>query len=137
MALCSVSESKRQNAAAIWTHMDPVLRDIQTKYPSVTTVHFWSDGPSKQYKNKNFYLVSEVPPTLGFSRTTWNYFPTSHGKGAPDGIGGTVKRTADSLLPRENDVPHQNCFCSEPLDCQCFSPATRPLSQESVIYIYV
>lgn len=104
-AFCSVSESKRQDAAAIWTHMDPVLRDIRTKYPSVTTVHFWSDGPSKQYKNKkNFYLISEVPPTLGFSRTTWNYFPTSHGKGAPDGIGGTVKRTADSLLLRGNDV---------------------------------
>lgn len=51
-AFCSLSESKIQDAAAIWTHMNPVLRDIQTKYPSVTTVHFWSEGPSKQYKNK-------------------------------------------------------------------------------------
>ena len=84
---CSVSESKRQDAAAIWTHMDPVLKNIRTKYPSATTVHFWSDGPSKQYKNKkDFFLLSEVPPTLGFNRTTWNYFPTAHGKGAPDGL---------------------------------------------------
>lgn len=48
---CTLSESKRQDAAAIWTHMDPVLKDIKTRYPQVTTVHFWSDGPSKQYKN--------------------------------------------------------------------------------------
>ena len=186
-AFCSVSESRRQDAAAIWTHMDPVLKNIRTKYPSATTVHFWSDGPSKQYKNKkNFFLLSEVPPTLGFNRTTWNYFPTAHGKGAPDGIGGTVKRTADSLILQGNhivngnvffekvsnrltgvqlyhikeesmetydaflmqnlrqvpstrqvhqDIPNQNgighrqlsCFCSEPLNCLCFAPATSCL----------
>ncbi|KAI4799878.1 hypothetical protein KUCAC02_016417, partial [Chaenocephalus aceratus] len=59
--------------------MEPVLKDIKTKYPQVTTVHFWSDGPSKQYKNKkNFFLLSAIPPTLGFEKATWNFFPTSH-----------------------------------------------------------
>ncbi|CAJ1066393.1 hypothetical protein KUCAC02_023480 [Xyrichtys novacula] len=110
-AFCTLSESKRQDAAAIWTHLDPVLKDIKTKYPQVTTMHFWSDGPSKQYKNKkNFFLLSSVPPTLGFERTTWNFFPTSHGKGAPDGIGGTVKRTADNLVLRGNDVTDGHTF---------------------------
>jgi hypothetical protein len=104
---CTLSESKRQDAAAIWTHMDPVLKDIKTRYPQVTTVHFWSDGPSKQYKNKkNFFLLS----CLGFERATWNSFPTSHGKGAPDGIGGTVKRTADNLVLRGNYVTDRHTF---------------------------
>lgn len=68
-------------------------------------MHFWSDGPSKQYKSKkNSFLLSEVPLTLGFNRATWNYFPTSHGKGAPDGIRGTVKRTADRLVLHGNDI---------------------------------
>ncbi|XP_026051822.1 uncharacterized protein LOC113038532 [Carassius auratus] len=108
---CTLSESKRQDAAAIWTHMDPVLKDIKTRYPQVTTVHFWSDGPSKQYKNKkNFFLLSCIPPTLGFERATWNFFPTSHGKGTPDGIGGTVKRTADNLFLRGNDVTDGHTF---------------------------
>ncbi|KAI4827689.1 hypothetical protein KUCAC02_031067 [Chaenocephalus aceratus] len=110
-AFCTLSESKRQDAAAIWTHMEPVLKDIKTKYPQVTTVHFWSDGPSKQYKNKkNFFLLSAIPPTLGFEKATWNFFPTSHGKGAPDGIGGTVKRTADNLVLRGNDVTDGHTF---------------------------
>ncbi|KAI4816693.1 hypothetical protein KUCAC02_009009 [Chaenocephalus aceratus] len=108
---CTVSESKRQDASAIWTHMEPVLRDIRLKFPKVDTIHFWSDGPSKRYKNKkNFVLLCSVPPTLGFQRTTWNFFPTSHGKGAPDGIGGTVKRTADSLILRGNDIVDGNIF---------------------------
>ena len=50
-SFCTVSESKRQDASAIWTHMEPVLTDIRLKFPKVDTIHFWSDGPSKQYKN--------------------------------------------------------------------------------------
>lgn len=108
---CTVSESKRQDASAIWAYMEPVLTDICLKFPKVDTIHFWSDGPSKQYKNKkNFSLPCSVPPTLGFKRTTWNFFPTSHGKGAPGGIRGTVKRTADSLILRGNDIVNGNIF---------------------------
>ena len=91
--------------------MEPVLTDIRLKFPKVDTIHFWSDGPSKQYKNKNnFYLLCSVPPTLGFKRTTWKFFPTSHEKGAPDGIGGTVKRTADNLILRGNEIVNGNIF---------------------------
>lgn len=43
---------------------------------------------------------------LGFERGTWNFFPTSHGKG----VGGTVKRTADNLVLRGNDVTDGNTF---------------------------
>lgn len=28
---CTLSESKRQDAAAIWTHMNPVLKDIKMR----------------------------------------------------------------------------------------------------------
>ena len=108
---CTVSESKRQDAAAIWTYMEPVLRDIRSKFPNATTIHFWSDGPSKQYKNKkNFALICSVPHALGFQRTTWNFFATSHGKGAPDGVGGTVKRTADRLVLQGNSIEDGKMF---------------------------
>ncbi|KAM3616647.1 uncharacterized protein V6R79_021212 [Siganus canaliculatus] len=104
-AFCTVLESKRQDASAIWAHFEPVLRDIRSKFPRVDSIHFWSDGPIKQFKNKkNFSLLCTVPPMLGFQRTTWNFFAKSHGKGAPDGIGGTVKRTADSLVLCGNDI---------------------------------
>lgn len=29
---------------------------------------------------------------------TWNYSEAGHGKGAPDGVGATIKRTVDSYV---------------------------------------
>lgn len=110
-AFCTISESKRQDAAAIWAYMNPVLNDIHTRFPHIDTVHFWSDGPSKQYKNKkNFHLLSTIPPQLGFKNVTWNFFPTSHGKGAPDGIGATVKRCADRIVLGGMDIANGMTF---------------------------
>lgn len=34
----------------------------------------------------------------------WNYLEAGHGKDVPDGIGGTVKRTADRLVTQGNDL---------------------------------
>lgn len=35
---------------------------------------------------------------------TWNYSESGHGKGAPDGVGGTLKRTADRLIAEGRDL---------------------------------
>lgn len=109
---CTVSESKRQDSSAIWTHMEPVIKEIRSMCPNVDTIHFWSDGPSKQYKTKKkFWLSSSIPLTLGFQREQLgNFYPTSHGKGAPDGIGGTVKRTPDSLILCGHDLVNGRMF---------------------------
>lgn len=37
-------------------------------------------------------------------RITWNYSESGHGKGAPDGIGATLKRTADRMVTFGNDI---------------------------------
>ncbi|KAJ8009770.1 hypothetical protein DPEC_G00067670 [Dallia pectoralis] len=40
----------------------------------------------------------------GFTLGTWNFFKASHGKGAPDGVGGLLKRTADRLVSQGEDI---------------------------------
>ncbi|KAA0706779.1 hypothetical protein E1301_Tti019735 [Triplophysa tibetana] len=40
----------------------------------------------------------------GFTAGTWNFFEASHGKGAPDGVGGLLKRTADRLVSQGEDI---------------------------------
>lgn len=103
---CTISPSRRHDPPSIWAHLDPVLKMIQENHPDVTCLHFFSDGPASQYKQKaNFHLLSTVPFEKGFSTTTWNFFEASHGKGAPDGIGGTLKRTADNLVRQGQDLP--------------------------------
>ncbi|KAI4828768.1 hypothetical protein KUCAC02_022844 [Chaenocephalus aceratus] len=41
-----------------------------------------------------------MPFLLGFKSVTWNFSEKAHGKGAPDGVGATVKRLADTAVQR-------------------------------------
>jgi len=62
-SFCSVSDSLRHDPAAIWAHLMPLLELIKERHPSVDTVHFQSDGPTTQYRNKkNFCLLAQVNP---------------------------------------------------------------------------
>ncbi|KAK0132285.1 hypothetical protein N1851_032914 [Merluccius polli] len=40
----------------------------------------------------------------GFKSVTWNFSEKAHGKGAPDGVGATVKRIADTAVQRGKDL---------------------------------
>ena len=48
--------------------------------------------------------MSSIPYTWGFKRVTWNFSERSHGKGAPDGVGGVLKRKADMYVLGGNDL---------------------------------
>ena len=101
---CSVSDSNNHGPAAIWTHLDPILDCIQKENPQVNTMHFFSDGPTTQYKQElNFYLFSNNIEERGLKFSTWNFFESGHGKGIPDGVGATIKRTADAAVRRGRD----------------------------------
>jgi len=105
IAFCSIFPSRRHDPPAIWAHLDPVLDMIQSKFPQVTRLHFFSDGPATQYRQKiNFFLLSTEPFKRGFD-VNRNFFEANHGKGAPDGVGGTLKRSADRLVRLGEDIP--------------------------------
>lgn len=91
---------------AIWAHLDPILEMVKSQNPDVQNLHFFSDGPATQYKQKgNFYMICSEPQQKGFQKTTWNFFEASHRKGAPDGVGGALKRSADALVCHGRDMP--------------------------------
>jgi hypothetical protein len=58
---------------------------MKSKYfPQIDTIHFFSDGPSTQYRQKNnFYMFSRELEERGFKNGTWNFHKSGHGKGAP------------------------------------------------------
>ena len=52
---------------------------------------YFSDGAASQYKNrKNFLNLCFHKSDFGVP-AEWHFSATSHGKGACDGLGGTVK----------------------------------------------
>lgn len=115
----TISPSKEKGPAAIWTHLSPVLDLLKTSYPNVTVVHFFSDGPCTQYRQKgNFYLFCTKLQQCGFQSGTWNFFEASHGKGAPDGVGGLLKRTADRIVSHGKDIPSAEIFFNALVDAQ-------------------
>uniref|UniRef100_A0A8D8Z5S4 Uncharacterized protein n=1 Tax=Cacopsylla melanoneura TaxID=428564 RepID=A0A8D8Z5S4_9HEMI len=106
-SFCTLSKNLKHGPPQILAHLEPVFNFINKEIPNLKEIHFWSDGPSSQYKNKYMFytfgnLIQDYFPSLSFS--TWNYFESGHGKGLPDGIGGTVKRTADRLVAQGNDL---------------------------------
>lgn len=106
---CTVSDSRRHNPAAVWVHLMPILLELKTK--NIDVIHFFSDGPASQYKNKdNFFYFKTLFHQIGFKCGTWNFSEAAHGKGAPDGIGAAVKRTADNLVARGTDVGDAKAF---------------------------
>ncbi|CAG2244389.1 unnamed protein product [Mytilus edulis] len=95
-SFCGVSDSLQHDPISVWAYLKPILMQIRSEYPEVDTLHFYSDGPSSQYKQKmNFYLFSIEVFDHGFKQASWNFHAAGHGKGIPDGIGASVKRSAD------------------------------------------
>ena len=107
-SFCTLSEDRRHDYVAICSHLKPVIDDIKTNVQlmPLKNVHFLSDGTSQQYRNKNmFYLAATFfQQELQPETICWHYMEKGHGKGAPDGIGGCVKRTADSLVSQGKDL---------------------------------
>ena len=103
---CSISDNGDHNAAGIWAHLMPVLAELAPpeKFP---TLHILSDGPTTQYRNRtNFALTQMLPFRVGYKTVIWNFLEAAHGKGAADGIGAVVKRTADRLVSQGTSIPN-------------------------------
>ncbi|XP_050519541.1 uncharacterized protein LOC126893418 isoform X4 [Diabrotica virgifera virgifera] len=99
---CTMSECLKHDVPAIWAHLLPVLKDSYA-----TMVHFLSDSPATQYRNKcmfNFLVKNLNRHFSQIKMVTWNYCEAGHGKGPPDGIGGVCKRTADRIVPQGSDI---------------------------------
>ena len=99
VSFATVSDSLQHGPAGVWAFLNPVLDDIKNLYPSIQHIHFFSDGPFSQYRQKNnFYYFSTELAAKGFSVASWNFHEAGHGKGAPDGVGGSLKRAADMRI---------------------------------------
>ena len=65
------------------------LLNIYAVYGS--NILLWSDGPSNQFKNRFMARFMEMSEEKHAPNISWNFFATSHGKGAVDGVGGLTQ----------------------------------------------
>lgn len=92
--LVSISECLHHDTVAVHMFQSGLVKFIREKIPSVNHIIYFSDGASAQYKNKKNF-INLANHSKDFKITAeWHFFPTSHGKGPCDGLGGTLKRLA-------------------------------------------
>ena len=73
---CIVSLSLQHGPRAIWAYIEPVLKFLQDDHSQINVLHFFSNGPVTQYKQKrNFCLLSRrLFLRFRLGTVTWNVF---------------------------------------------------------------
>lgn len=93
-----VSDVINHNATAVLTIIDILIKELKTIFPNADLVHYWTDSPSSQYRNRYIiHAIGRHEECYGL-RARQNYFEAGHGKGPCDGIGGTAKRQAADAI---------------------------------------
>ena len=97
-SLIFVSDELSHTSSTVLTFLEEIIKQIKSLKTKVKTVHYWTDSPTSQYRNKViFNFVANHEATYGFP-ALWNYFEAGHGKGPCDGVRGTVNRMADEAV---------------------------------------
>ncbi|KAL4718054.1 hypothetical protein ACJJTC_014358 [Scirpophaga incertulas] len=113
ISFCTVSDCLRHDAPATWAHLVPLILHVLQVNPLIEILHILSDSPSSQYRNKYmFFIITQICKDFHqIKKITWNYSEAGHGKGAPDGIGAVIKRTADRMILFGKDIGTYDQFC--------------------------
>lgn len=106
--ICTISKVTDHEPHGIWAHLIPVINFIKKDCEiNLKNLYVFSDGPSSQYRQKkNYFLFQYYLKFFDIKHGIWSFFESSHGKGAADGIGAIVKRTADSIVSKNSDIPN-------------------------------
>lgn len=52
LGFSTITSSRMKGPPAIWEHLKPVLTFMKNLFPAIKVVHFLSDGPCLQYRQK-------------------------------------------------------------------------------------
>ena len=94
ICMCVISNHLKHDTVTVYSFLKVIIPYLKESHSQIEKIHYFSDGAASQYKNyKN--LCNLLFHYVDFSlEAEWNFFATSHGKNACDGVGGTVKREA-------------------------------------------
>lgn len=108
-----ISEKVSHDASSVHLFNSKLIQFLKNKFGAdkIKKISYFSDGAASQYKNKyNFANLINHKNDFNVD-AEWNFFATSHGKGACDGLAGSVKRQAyRASLQRNNDKHITNAF---------------------------
>lgn len=106
-SLVIISECLHHDTIAVHVFQKHLVNFLKKEFANISKIIYFSDGSGAQYKNKkNFVNLTYHKKDFGLT-AEWHFFPTSHGKGACDGLGGTLKRLAARTSLQRTSNPIQ------------------------------
>lgn len=102
-SMCFVSDDLIHDVGFVYEIQRKVVEFVKGRNLNIKSIEYFTDGCAAQYKNcKTFLNLCEHENDFGIP-AKWNFFATSHGKNACDGIGGSVKRTVTKYNLQHHD----------------------------------
>ena len=89
------------SAATVLTIMDQLIPNVKLLNQNTTCIHYWTDNPTSQYRNKVIFNTIANHEILYGVKAKWNIWEAGRGKGTCDGLGGTCKRMTDEAVKTE------------------------------------
>lgn len=97
-SFCGVSDSLRHDPSAVCAYLVPRLTEMKEKHPEIEYIHFYSDGPTAQYRQKiNFYLFSTLTSTWNLQEGVGIVTRKDMGRESPTGL---VDLSRDQLIQK-------------------------------------
>ena len=124
-----ISDDKRHNADAVFAFMKELIPQVKSCYPKLKLLHYWTDSPTSQYRNKTIVTFLSLRQKLFSMKASWNYFKAGHGKGPCDGIGGTAKRMADEA------IKHKTVEIQDALDFYRWAEESQGESEAHYVFV--
>lgn len=88
-----ISDELKHSKYAVHLFLQKILQYIKSINENITSIYIFSDNCAAQFKNR--YVIGSMNALkleYGVKHLEWNFFAASHGKGAVDGLGGSIKR---------------------------------------------
>ena len=93
-----MSDELCHNASTVLAFTGKLLTEIIVLVPNVSCIHYITDSPTSQYRNKVILQFVAFHQDTMQIRASWLYLESGHGKCPCDGVGGTAKRLADDAV---------------------------------------
>jgi hypothetical protein len=96
-----LSDEKLHSAPTTLAFITKMYPELKKVLPDISMVHFISDSPSSQYRNRSIMkLLANHPAFFNGISASWQYLEKGHGKGPCDGVGGSLKKSADQAVKK-------------------------------------
>ena len=89
-----ITEEVSHDKYVVFLCFSTIFNYLKLSYPQLASIDIFSDGASSQFKQRYSISALAIYAKKYDYFMRWHFFATSHGKGAVDGVGATIKSYA-------------------------------------------